>query len=416
MAAQRSHRPHCPGHDYHARGIYLITIVVSGREPVLGQLNMDAQAPGVILSDMGKAVAYEWEQTEAIQACKGNKVRVLGKCVMPDHFHGVLYVEEAMTDSVGLVIRGFKQACNRALRQWLGYEETYTRLAKPSAETPVCAGDISGEDTLLKVKNYTSPMSAEEREMRTAELQRLAAAKGVSDSRLASGILFAPDYDDTILCHRGQLQAMLDYVHDNPRRAILRRLYPDFYQRRLHIRIENTDTHGQPVSREYAAFGNLFLLRYPKKEQVMCHRWRMQGICRDYTTPYIATPAYQEQHDTLLQAAREGAVLVTPAISAGERAIMNDCLAEGCSVIHLQQKPIDAYWKPEHFRFEACRSGQLLILAPWHIDTLAPRERPVDDHTTVTIAANASYSRFHNLNDLAAEICRGISAARFMTL
>ena len=308
---------------------------------------------------------------------------------MPDHFHGVLFVEEDSPVSIGQMIWGMKVGCTKAYR-----------AAKYS-------GNGNGSNNTTDIPTSVDPVSS------IPAVSAPAVFGGASPDTTALVSLFNPDYDDTILCHRGQLQAMLDYVRDNPRRAILRRLYPDFYQRRLHIRIESTDPHGQPVSREYAAFGNLFLLRYPKKEQVMCHRWRMQGIRRDYTTPYIATPAYQEQHDTLLQAAREGAVLVTPAISAGEKSIMNDCLAEGFPVIHLQQEPVNAYWKPEHTRFEACLSGQLLILSPWHIDSLAPRERQVDEHTTLTIAANTSYSRFHNLNDLAAEICRGITTARF---
>lgn len=403
MTTDRSHRPHCPGHDYHNRGIYLITIVVSGREPVLGRLNMDAAHPGVLLSELGEAVAAEWERTEAIQARKGNKVRILGKCVMPDHFHGLLFIEEAMEDSVGLIIRGFKQACNKALRAWYGY----TGLAKPATET-------QGAEVIVTKAGriYEAMMSNEERAARTAELQRLAAQKGVHDSRLASGILFDPDYDDTILWHKGQLQAMIDYVQDNPRRAIIRHLYPDFFERRLHIWIDGVDAEGHPTKREYAAFGNLFLLRYPWKEQVMCHRWKMSGIRRDYNTPYETTEEYRQQHDTLIGAAERGAVLVTPGISKGEQLIKRECLERGLPLIHLQKEPIGEHWKPEKERFSACEAGTLLILAPWGVESIADRQRQVDDRTTVTIAADTAYSQFHNMNDLAAEICRGITDAR----
>lgn len=418
MTTDRSHRPHCPGHDYHNRGIYLITIVVSGRKPVLGRLNMDAAHPGVVLTELGEAVAAEWERTEAIQARKGNNVRILGKCVMPDHFHGLLFVEEAMEDSVGLIIRGFKQACNKALRAWYGYPglskprtgtlgEEQSGLSKPGTGTP--------EEDMIVTKAgriYEAMMSDDERAARTAEIQRLAAQKGVHDSRLASGILFDPDYDDTILWHKGQLQAMIDYVQDNPRRAIIRRAYPDFFERRLHIWIDGVDAEGRPTKREYAAFGNLFLLRYPWKEQVMCHRWKMNGIRRDRNTPYETTDEYRRQHDTLIGAAEQGAVLVTPGISKGEQNIKNECLERHLPLIHLQKEPIGEKWKPEKERFAACEAGTLLILAPWGIESLADRQRQVDDHTAVTIAADTAYSQFHNMNDLAAEICRGITDAR----
>lgn len=410
MTTDRSHRPHCPGHDYHNRGIYLITIVASGREPVLGRLNMDAAHPGVLLSELGEAVAAEWERTEAIQARKGNKVRILGKCVMPDHFHGLLFVEEAMEDSVGLIIRGFKQACNKALRAWLGYPASVSASRLASGVPPSPA---SGDPIITRSgRIYEAMMSDEERAVRTIEIQRLAAQKGVHDSRLASGILFDPDYDDTILWHKGQLQAMIDYVQDNPRRAIIRRAYPDFFERRLHIWIDGVDADGHPTKREYAAFGNLFLLRYPWKEQVMCHRWKMNGIRRDYNTPYETTEEYRQQHDTLIGAAEQGAVLVTPGISKGEQLIKRECLERGLPLIHLQKEPIGEHWKPEKERFAACEAGTLLILAPWGVESLADRQRQVDDRTTVTIAADTAYSQFHNMNDLAAEICHGITDAR----
>ena len=40
--------------------------------------------------------------------------------VMPDHFHGVLFVEERMDISVGRIIRGFKVACTQRWRLLTG--------------------------------------------------------------------------------------------------------------------------------------------------------------------------------------------------------------------------------------------------------------------------------------------------------
>ena len=54
-----SYRPHDPGHDYYAPGIYLITLVVRNRErnhALLGRLNGDVKAPAVVLTEIGKAV------------------------------------------------------------------------------------------------------------------------------------------------------------------------------------------------------------------------------------------------------------------------------------------------------------------------------------------------------------------------
>ena len=91
-----------------------------------------------------------------------------------------------------------------------------------------------------------------------------------------------------------------------------------------------------------------------------------------------------------------GTVIVNPGISRGELLMKDKCLDRGFPLIHLQKEPIGRYWKPERKRFEACARGSLLILAPWDLDTM-------DDVNG--IPRDSDYSRFHNLNTLAAEIC-----------
>lgn len=87
-------------------------------------------------------------------------------------------------------------------------------------------------------------------------------------------------------------------------------------------------------------------------------------------------------------------MLVTPGISPGEQQMKNECIACGYPLIHLQKEPIGDYWKPEKSRFEACVNGSLLILAPWQLD------------------GESDYSRFHNMNDLAAALCAFTGEAR----
>lgn len=40
-----SYRPRNPGHDYYGKGIYLITLVMSHRAPLLGRLGNDVKCP-----------------------------------------------------------------------------------------------------------------------------------------------------------------------------------------------------------------------------------------------------------------------------------------------------------------------------------------------------------------------------------
>lgn len=111
--------------------------------------------------------------------------------------------------------------------------------------------------------------------------------------------------------------------------------------------------------------------------------------------------------------AREGVVLVSPAISRGEKIVIDAAIDEGLPVIHLQKEEIGQYWKPERKRFEACARGALLILAPWRLDEEIGRGEKTaleSAGTTATAGTTTDYARFHRLNDLAEEICNTTDA------
>ena len=133
--------------------------------------------------------------------------------------------------------------------------------------------------------------------------------------------------------------------------------------------------------REYAAFGNLFLLKDPDKLQVFFHRKNPQGI------PTHLTPEYAQEKEELLHRAENGAVLVTPGISKGEQGVVDAALTDQLPLILLQKEPITEYWKPPQRRFYACAAGRLLILSPWKLE------------------CDSDYARFHSLNDMARDIC-----------
>ena len=159
----------------------------------------------------------------------------------------------------------------------------------------------------------------------------------------SNGLLFAKGFNDQILLRDGQLECWLNYLKDNPRRLLMKRENPDLF--RVQRGLEYA---GQCFS----AIGNRFLLERPLKLQVQCSR----SITEDDLQTKIAT---------CLHAARQGAVLVSPAISKGEKAIMRAAFEEGLPLIYLQENGFTDLAKPGGKRMEACARGQLLILAPW---------------------------------------------------
>ena len=291
---------------------------------------------------------------------------------MPDHFHGVIEALEPMQWSLGDILQIFKAVCTSRWQQRLGLPYSVNRPISFDCKDPAVP-------TWLREKAAAHRSEgALIRNLSSKQRQEYYALVGRQQQPL-----FDDNYDDTVCLDDRHLKAMIAYVHDNPRRAILRKALPDIMQRSLHTRIGN---------RSYGTFGNLFLLRWAHKVQVQCHRRHpVNGL------PYENTDDYKQQHDRWVEAILGGqTVIVTPGISRGELQMKNECLEKGYPLIHLQKEPIGPYWKPERKRFEACTRGSLLILAPWGLDELG---------TVAEVPSDTDYSRFHNLNTLAAEIC-----------
>ena len=310
------------GHDYAVPGTYEVTMVVAGRLPVFGEIvgttKGGGEKPRIQPSALGHAV-LEKEIPKIHHYYP--EVDVWQVCLMPDHLHMIVRINQPLPKGkhLGIVIGAFKGGVSRA---WWNMKATVSVASASEARLP----------------------------------------------------LFEPNYNDHILMRNGQLENWKHYLRDNPLRYMMRREYPDLFQRALCIRIGDT---------RYSAFGNLLLLRQPEKHQVMFHRYT-DGV------PTENTEFWRTECRKLLSAAQSGDVLVTPGVSECEKRIKNMALEQKLRLIHVQADPIGRYWKPERSRFEACASGSLLIMAPW------PEDMP---------SFASAYERFHYLNRLAETIC-----------
>lgn len=73
----------------------------------------------------------------------------------------------------------------------------------------------------------------------------------------------------------------------------------------------------------------------------------------------------QEALSKLLEAARGGAILISPCISPGEKAVRDAVLSEHLPYIRLDGMGFSPYYKPVGHEMEAVAASRLLILAPW---------------------------------------------------
>lgn len=306
-------------HDYTERRIYMITMAVEGRRPLLGWLVGDVRAgrgkpesPRVEPTPLGKAVEQAWHEIPRHHP----EVSVLGFQLMPDHIHGILFVERQLAVGLGRVILGFKQGCNKAYRVGC-----------------VAVGQQQGG--VAVVQRHTQ-QHTQQHTQRYAQQH----PQQLSQQR---GMLFERGYHDRILLHAGQLDTLRAYIADNPYRLAMKRAKPELLRVRLNVNI---------YGRNCSAVGNMALLQAPRRIQVR--------VSRSIDPVLLA-----QEKERLLTAAREGAVLVSPAISPGEKAIMRAAFDEGLQLIALMENGLDPMAKPSGQRFNATAEGRLLLISPF---------------------------------------------------
>lgn len=323
----------CFNWDYSSRCIYMITITLDDRSrPILGRLVGEGEEWRVEPSEIGLIVEQCWR--EIPQQWPG--VEIIESQLMPEHFHGIIFVKEQQKKKLGNIIGSFKSK---------------------------------------------------------------------STSRAGASGLWAPGYVDLILFRAGQLEKMIVYIRDNPRRLGIKLTHPELFKVARDLVVDfaaraqaqnparceelgrtrpSAEPSGGvvpiwrgPAKGHFMAIGNHFLLAWPIIRQIQCSRSffaykrrRLPGgwqICRDSAGKPIvekSTPEFEEKTTAAMRAAAKGAVLLSPCISHGEREIARRAFEAGHRVITLQNKGFSPLYKPGGKLFETCAAGNLLMLAP----------------------------------------------------
>ena len=336
------------GHDYTERRMYMITIEVEGRRPLFGRLKGNPLAqdgsgdePDIELTALGKAVRDEWLGIPRYFP----QIEVMAVQMMPDHLHGILFVKERLPVHLGQVISGFKAGCRKAQR---------ALAAGEAAAGKAAAGEAAAEPLRTEKGAAAEPPRTEKEPLRTekepprTEKEPLRTEKGACSLQAAAAplqlpTLFAKGYNDLILRSYDELPAWCNYLRDNPRRLLLRRACPQWLRPVFGITIG---------AYTCSAIGNRGLLSAERRVQVRVSR-RLVGEALD------------REVERFLALARSGAVLVSPAISPGEKRIMRSAFDEKLPVIVIVENGFTPLSKPHGEQFYACGEGRLLILSPW---------------------------------------------------
>ena len=294
-------------HDYAERRMYMITLEVEGRRPLFGRIVGDAFAPRgskdephMELTELGKAVQSEWIGIHSFYP----QIEVKAVQMMPDHMHGILFVRERLSVHLGQVISGFKAGCRKAERRLMA-------AAKPQPTEKTVSQQVTA-----------------------------VASQG---SRQSYQPLFAHGYNDLILRSYDELSAWQNYLHDNPRRLMMKRCRPEWLRPFFDLVIGR---------RSFSGIGNRELLKAVKRKAVRVSRRLSEAEIESEVLRYM-------------EQARQGTVLVSPAISPGEKKVMRTAFDAGFSMIVIMENGFTPLSKPHGEQFYACAQGRLLLLSPW---------------------------------------------------
>ncbi|MBP5366366.1 MAG: transposase [Bacteroidales bacterium] len=282
-------------HNYRKRSIYMLTLCTEGRLPILGTLCGDSTETATVRpTALGEEVLRCWNNIPTIQkhlaqkkteqtGLPCNRVISLLDCqLMPDHFHGIIFIHEDMDIAIGDVVRGFMAGCTKA------YHATMQPLPDNKIKRP----------------------------------------------------LWEKGYHDRILCHAGQLDNMIAYLRDNPRRLWLKKMFPNNFAVLRNV---------QYGSYCFSSVGNIWLLDCP-----------MHAI---HVRSRFSDEESRQYMNDCIRAARGGEVLVGAFISPKEKLVLDVALKEKLAVICLVPYSFSEFYKPSGAYSDACAQGLILFLS-----------------------------------------------------
>ncbi len=335
------------GHDYTERRFYMITLETEGRLPLFGHLAGNpfaeagsSDAPHIVLSELGKAVQDEWFSIPAFYP----QIDVIALQMMPDHMHGILFVKAPIPVHLGQVITGFKAGCRKAQRRLDAQaapaaptmtDAAATDAAKPRpTEKPALAQQSgalppSPQEAVSPLPSQPSPLPSQ--------------APPLPKSAPSIRPIFARGYNDLILRTYDELTVWKNYLLDNPRRLLMKHARPDWLYPFFDLKLGPFTFNG---------IGNRSLLTAPRRIAVKLSRRLTDQQIEEATARYLAE-------------ASQGAVLVSPAISPGEKRVMRAAFDAGLPTIVLLENGFTQLSKPHGEQFNACSTGRLLMLSPW---------------------------------------------------
>lgn len=369
-AGDSSQRLRASWHDYSAPGFYMLTLATHGRRPLLGRLGgQSAEQATITLTDIGKALTAEIES----QPRRHPELRLLEYIIMEDHCHILLEVMLPLADHLGKIVWGIKYGSTSAyLNQLNAQHGGVHRIegTRSSSSQRKLKADSSGS---------TAPNSG-------SPIQYVSP-------------LWEAGYHDRIICRNGQITRLTHYIRRNPARLWLKRHAP-----RAFTQVRDIEhPFPLPLAQRLKEFALYWDERRTVTRSHLSHRADNSYYASTYceltqkflwkrTEPFLRLRACgglhllysgrplarvrisrsispadfaKEKERLLTLCEQQGAILISPFISPGEKAIKEAALAEGYPLIILHGEEMSTLWKPQDDLIDATYRGSILFLSPW---------------------------------------------------
>ncbi len=152
--------------------------------------------------------------------------------------------------------------------------------------------------------------------------------------------VFEKGMHHSLVFDREHLQREVAYIRDNVRRHRLRVAHPDLFRKpqRVMNLSDGTALWG---------FGNLFLLKHPRRIQVQLSR----SMTEEQWSPL---------KEDLEEYIEQGYVFVSPFLSPYEKRVFDEVAQSGGRAIRLSHEFFGKRYKPAGQRFDFCCTGRLL--------------------------------------------------------
>lgn len=372
-----------PKDIWKGEGIYFVTFAVTGRERLLGNLvrimedgsfaparpddqidprqlagRWDAERFGkhtatVRLNALGFAVSNDLnnigERHPGYEIC--------GKQIMENHLHIVIWVHDDPSAESG-------HAKKRSIKQWAhGFRMGITQIAREMGVWPLSpvggAPVAQGEGDEVRDTHFLNNGRGAEANGRMMETtgRGAEADEPAEDDTRGGGQLLEKAFIRT-LSHRGQLQNMLKYTHNNPDNLLLMVDNPGFYT------IRRNEEHA---GLHFDCMGKARLLDYPERNVV--------ALSRSLTPVQI-----EEEVQKALWRAECGAVTYCAAINEGEKKVTKAIREAGYPLVVMMldgfpPEGTDAarFFHPGGAYHQACGEGLLYLMAPLAVNYDDPR-------------------------------------------